>query len=50
MKKLNLVSLLFVLSMMLLGCSTTSDNEVASNAKEQTEKQTRWRGSYSGIT
>ena len=40
MKKLSLVSLLFILSMMLLGCSTTSDNEVASNTKEQTEKQT----------
>lgn len=40
MKKLSLVSLLFILSMMLLGCSTTSDNEVASNTKEQPEKQT----------
>ena len=40
MKKTRLVSLLFVLSMMLLGCGTTSDNKGASNAKEQTEKQT----------
>jgi hypothetical protein len=40
MKKLSLVSLLFVLSMMLLGCSATSDNEVASNKGEQAEKQT----------
>lgn len=40
MKRLSLVSLLFILSMMLLGCSTTSGNEVASNPKEQTEKQT----------
>ena len=41
MKKARLVSLLFILSMMLLGCGTTSDNEVASNAKEQTEKHTQ---------
>ena len=41
MKKARLVSLLFVLSMMLLGCGTTSDNEGASNTKEQTEKQTQ---------
>ena len=40
MKKVRLVSLLFILSMMLLGCSTTKDNEVTSNAGEQTEKQT----------
>ena len=40
MKKLRLVSLLFILSMMLLGCSTTSDNKVASNTEKQAEKQT----------
>ena len=39
MKKLCLVSLLFILNVMLLGCSSTSDNEVVSKTEEHTEKQ-----------
>jgi hypothetical protein len=45
MKKLYLVSLMFILSMMLFGCGTTGDNgeianEGASNNEEQTHEQT----------
>ena len=49
MKKIYLLSSLLILTMVLFGCSTTSDNggsasEVTSNTEKQTEKQTNGKG------